>query len=227
MVTGYDYSLFPYFRNSLLCAKPLLRVILCVPSSFSMNLLRLSLLSGALLVAACSPVGSDGGESDSSSSEMAMTSSSVSGLPEGDFRMEEGADAPVGTVYVRGYAYTQMVDEPFCTEDCDQFTYVFFRMTERSENPAFGQYISQNDGNSFFGSDSVGLGCEVDGRIEYANQTEVDGMVQYVLSDELSEAILDSDEDGQITLKLTKLPLGGGRGAPACYAHFTEVELVE
>lgn len=146
-------------------------------------------------------------------------------LPAGNFgTTEEGAFS--GDVYVRGYAETETIDEPFCMENCKTFEYVFFTV-EASGSDGLSDFLPQNDGNAYTGHSSIGLGCIDDGIITYSNQSDAQQMKEMSLSPEVSQAIMDSSERKQIVLHLSKLPLSGGTEAPACYSHFTTIELGE
>ncbi len=146
-------------------------------------------------------------------------------LPAGDFgtRGEAGFS---GDVYVRGYADTETVNEPFCMENCRKFEYVFFTV-KAAGSPALADFLPQNDGNAYVGHSSIGLGCIEDGVIRYSNHSDQYMMEDKELPKDVSEAIMNSSEKNQVVLHLTKLPLSGGTEAPACYSHFTRIELGE
>lgn len=146
-------------------------------------------------------------------------------LPAGNFG-STGEGAFSGDIYVRGYAQTVTVDEPFCIENCREFSYVFFHVNAAG-SASLSDFLPQNDGNAYTGRSSVGLGCIENGVIRYSNHSDQYQMQEHVLSADVSEAIMNSSTQNQIVLHLTKLPLAGGTEAPACYSHFTRIELAE
>jgi len=124
---------------------------------------------------------------------------------------------------VTGYAEVVERDEAFCEENCTKYDYVFWKPTD--ELIGNDDFFRTNEGNAFASREALGLGCVNDGIISYANDSIRYGMAEFTLSPELSEQILDATEDSPITLRLQKLVLDGGRGAPTCYSHFTTIEL--
>lgn len=187
-----------------------------------MTMLRHTLLGSALLLAACAaPTDQPSDPSDESRTRFRV----VDTLPEGSFGAE-GEGAFSGDLTVRGYADTVTVDEPFCTENCRKFTYVFFEIDETG-NEGLLDFLPVNEGNAYVRPSAIGLGCVEDDVIHYSNQSDRNQMAEFRLDPTLSQAILESSAANPVTLHLTKLPLSGGTEAPACYAHFTTVELAE
>jgi len=132
-------------------------------------------------------------------------------------------------ITVAGYPEMTQKNQAFCSVDCDVFNYLFFHTTNAPKNdPAFASFLKQNQGNSFVGSGaSIGLGCVTDGIIGYQNDSDALGMTAFTLSDSLSRDILSATVQKPITLRLAKRKYTGGRGAPDCYSHVTEVEHVQ
>lgn len=128
-----------------------------------------------------------------------------------------------GVTYVKGYATTQIVDEPFCDTNCKKDTYVNFNITGMND-VVFQEYLMKNQGNSYAGAKHIGLGCEKSGIISYKNVADGSGMKEVTLSKDLSKKILASTQAAPVILKLTKEKLTGGSGAPACYSHISKVE---
>lgn len=126
---------------------------------------------------------------------------------------------------VTGYAQVQEIDEAFCEENCTVYDYVVFQATE--EVTGANAFFEENEGNSFVSRESFGLGCLEDDIISYSNHSDQYGMDQVELSAELTQQILDSTKESPITLRLQKLKLDGGRGAPTCYSHFRNVMLAD
>lgn len=141
--------------------------------------------------------------------------------PEDDFTWGEGMN-PHGTVAVRGYAVEETVSEPFCEENCTEYQYVSFQMLQTTSQD-FKDFLENNAGN-LATEYSIGLGCLEDGVIRYSNDSDEYGMKEFQLSPELTAEIMAATEENPIALQLTKEELSGGRGAPACYSHFTTIE---
>lgn len=144
-------------------------------------------------------------------------------LPKGAFVKDEGY---YGITYVKGYASTQKVSEPFCDTNCKQYTYVDFNIAENND-PIFQEYLAMNNGNSFGGPGVIGLGCVESGVISYQNNSDKLGAKQVTLKGDLSKKILESTKANPVMLKLKREKLLSGSGAPACYSHMTNVELYE
>lgn len=144
-------------------------------------------------------------------------------MPEGTFGAT-GEGVFAGELTVRGYAETETVDEPFCTENCQRFEYVMFHVLATG-NSGLADFLGLNEGNAYAGGAMVGLGCEEDDVIRYANHSDDRQMQEFTIDAATSEAVLESTEEEPVTLTLTKLPLTGGTEAPACYSHFTTIEL--
>ncbi len=154
-------------------------------------------------------------------------SDETSALPLSDFHFDEEIGDYYGTLYVRGFADVQGRPEAFCEgDDCPNFDYVSFVLTEY-ESEAFDDYAAASVGNAFVNANRIGLGCVESGLISYTNSSDELGYKDVILSEQDSAAILDATEENPVTLKLTRLPLTLGAGAPTCYSHFTEVEVVD
>ncbi len=164
----------------------------------------------------------------------ACTSSGTSGivvsdrsLPAGTFHLDTSGGGAQGTAYVRGYARVLPVKEPFCDSNCQKFDYIYFRVLA-SGSGTLQQFITLNQGNASVGTQSVGLGCITrSGSIMYVNDADATGRKTRVLTQDIADAILHSTGSEPVTLALTKEPLTRGTEAPACYSHFTTVELVK
>lgn len=186
----------------------------------------LVLLVPAILVACTMTPGTNTGSSSSSwssSSSSLSSASTASNLPAGDFT--ENEDNTSGTAYVRGYAEIRQVPEPMCETDCTMYDAVLFHVTE-SNSEGLVQYMDLMGEDVKSGDARIGLGCKEGSIVKYENQIGNE-MKAVTLSADISSAILESTAQKQIVLKITKEPIGGGRGAPACYSHFTTVELYE
>ena len=106
------------------------------------------------------------------------------------------------------------------------FTYAFF-VFEDPKNEAFTKYLEDSKGNSFLGENSIGLGCyEEDKKRIYSVNYGAEDQADNVLENENYEKLSKSSKDNVVTLKVTKPmpPMGGG--APSCYSHFRNFEIV-
>lgn len=148
----------------------------------------------------------------------------TSGLPVGEYKLNESG-LFYGDFYVRGYASTETVAEPFCEQDCATYDYVNFNIVE-SGNKDFLAFLESNRDNAYVKTNRIGLGCVENNLISYSNHSDEQGMKEFSLSAELSQAIMGSSAAQPIALHLKKLPLSGGQGAPACYSHITSVEVL-
>lgn len=159
-----------------------------------------------------------------SAESASTTTTPSSGLPVGEYKTNESG-LFYGDFYVRGYASTETVSEPFCENDCATYDYVNFNITE-SGNQEFLNFLKSNRDNAYVKTNRIGLGCLQNDLISYANDSDETGMKEFSLTPELSKTILASSATNPLELHLKKLPLSGGRGAPACYSHISSIELV-
>ncbi len=159
----------------------------------------------------------------------------LSALPEGEFVIPESGNFEAD-VYVRGYATVEVIEEPFCrencgddrqcAEDCTEYEYVYLRITENG-NPDFQTFLEQNAGDPFGEvQHAIGLGCLDDGSIRYENHSDAFGMKAFSLSQQETSALFAASAEAPVTVRLQKLPLTAGRGAPVCYSHFAYIELM-
>ena len=177
------------------------------------------------LVTACSTQQTDPENEEGMMSESSSAASSDAiqeELPEGSFGFNDYGMF-YGDFYVEGYARVQEIPEAFCEENCTMYDYVSF-VVMKTNNAQFYEFLEKNKGNSYTGEISIGLGCIENGVIGYSNHSDKLGMQEMMLSDDVSKAILDSSQENPIQLKLTKLELSAGRGAPTCYSHITTIE---
>lgn len=183
---------------------------------------RVSIILITIITAGCSS-GSPAGDTSADPNDMPYAL--VDSLPRGNF----GADSEgsfSGDLTLRGYVDITRVQEPFCVEDCETFSYATFKILEAS-NEELADFLLMNEGNAYAAGDAIGLGCVDDGIIHYSNHSDAQQMKEYVLPPEVSAAILASTENEPVMLHLKKLPLSGGTEAPACYSHFTTMSVVQ
>lgn len=144
-----------------------------------------------------------------------------------EFSYDEENDAYYGTLTATGYLVTNEVNEPFCEEDCATYTYASFVITE-TNNESLKQYIDEQLGNSFVGESSIGIGCVDENEMIWReNDSDEFGMQEYRSSESTSAALLASSEENPVTITAERYLYTSGRGAPACYSHFANVEVVE
>jgi len=142
-------------------------------------------------------------------------------LTAGDF----GDNGDFGTLMARGYVTTQKVPEAFCDDNCPEFTYASFVISE-TKNPNILNYLKAQSGNAFVKDNAIGMGCIVDNVIRYSNNADTTGQKEYTLSKDESLRILAATAESPITLEITKLKQDSGSGAPTCYSHFTTFKIV-
>ena len=134
-----------------------------------------------------------------------------------------------GFATVKGYVTLEKEDD--CEDECDpkDVTYydvVHFHIIEtNSEN--FKNYINSFYPEEYKGDRTFRLGCLVNGTIEYFNSTDEIEFKDYVLNENISRKILNSNINNPITLKLEKYKLTGGSGAPVCYSHITNIDILD
>jgi hypothetical protein len=159
-------------------------------------------------------------------------------LPEGTFQKnitEYGFDGYSGTVYVKGYSKTKRVKESFClngmnesgTAPCKESEYVLFYILESGKTPSFDAFLPNDEaynGNHFFDTRAIGLGCIFDGNIVYSNSSDSYEIINGTLGINLSKKILGSTQENSIFLKLTTKLNTSGKGAPTCYSFVSIIE---
>ncbi len=153
-------------------------------------------------------------------------------LEQGNFSKEPN-DVYYGTSQVEGYATTESrpdcSDVCYCGENgelCDTVSYVLFHVT-KSNNESLSEYLSNLNGNSFGGTNSVGVGCLADGVISYSNVSDANGWQSHTISQPDTAKIIASTEQNPIIIELTRLKYTSGMGAPSCYSHFDTFSVVE
>ena len=110
--------------------------------------------------------------------------------------------------------------------DGEHYNYIYFHIKE-AKSTEFKNYIESLKGNSFVLENAIGIGCNVDGKITYNNSSDELGDKGYEISQEDSSKILNATENNPVRLKLERLALSYGKGAPVCYSHITKIEVVD
>lgn len=131
-----------------------------------------------------------------------------------------------GKVQVRGYVRIVSRQEDWqCEEKCKMIDYITFIVVE-TENKDFQTWITEDEGNFFVGSSSIGLGSYSNSVISWYNAADInDGReVERSLSKEDSKKIMNSTKDKLVTLDLERLLLSdGGEAEHANYSHFSYI----
>jgi hypothetical protein len=142
-----------------------------------------------------------------------------------DFKYHEGVGY-YGNLVVRGYATTSLIPEAFCKENCPIYTYVLFNIVE-TNNEFIDDFIAGFEGNSFLEDGKIGLGCIENDALWHINDSDEFRMKKYTISLETSKAILNSNCDNLVTIKLERYPYTSGTDAPDCYSHFGNIVLLK
>lgn len=125
-----------------------------------------------------------------------------------------------------GYTFIEEVQESFCEENCGVNQYVFFKVLDTTSEKLM-EYISDPGGNSFMRDQSLLVGCLVDDVITTANHSDKFGYQEKEYNEETTTKLLNSSEENPISVEMNKYTLSGGRGAPDCYSHITELEVAD
>jgi hypothetical protein len=143
-----------------------------------------------------------------------------------DFKYDADNSDYYGNLIANGYLTLKERPEAFCVENCPMYTYAFFNVLN-TDNEFFDDYIEGQKGNSFVGDMSIGLGCVENAILWRWNDSDEFGMKKYTNSTETSEAILNSSAENPIKIELERYLFTKGSGAPDCYSHFAQVNIVE
>jgi len=131
-----------------------------------------------------------------------------------------------GGFIAKGYVTLHERQQGFCMEDCPKHTYAFFNVVEIS-NKNVADYINETEGNSFFGKNSLGIGCLEKDVLWHINSSNDFGYQEHRTSVEDSQKILKATAENPIMLIFQKYPLSEGAGAPDCYSHFSKYSILE
>ncbi|MBT4917244.1 hypothetical protein HN709_03345 [Candidatus Peregrinibacteria bacterium] len=172
----------------------------------------LALITTALIVSGCTAPAEDPVPADEA--------------PLNSFKYDEEKYVHHGTLTIEGYATLEEQQESFCEEDCSTYTYIFFNILN-TDNEAIDNYVKEGKGNSFIGDNSIGLGCVEDNSIWHISSSDISPNKEYETSQEVSYKILNSSIENPITIEVTRPLFTGGAGAPDCYSHFTQFNIVD
>lgn len=132
-----------------------------------------------------------------------------------------------GVVEVIGYSEVVEKGESDVDENTGKkYNYVYFHIKE-TKSKEFKNFINSINGNSYVLADAIGLGCIIDNEIKYYNSSDKNGDKEYFLSNEDSNKIINSTETNPVKLKLERLVYSSGSGAPVCYSHITNIEVID
>jgi len=94
-------------------------------------------------------------------------------------------------------------------------------------NTALDQFMETNSGNSFAGENKVGIGCQEQDpkRIFYENFAD-SGEIQGSITGGDYDLLMNSSKDSKVELKMTRDIYTSGRGAPECYSHFRNFDVI-
>ncbi len=146
-------------------------------------------------------------------------------------------DGASGIATVKGYITVEKTD--YCVDgECESSENSIYDVTHfhilETESTSFRNYINSFYSNDYTGEKTFSLGCVKNNVISYyntydeiQNDSEDNNDFKYfVLSNDVSQKILNSSIDNPITLKLEKKKFSSGSGAPECYSHITNIEIV-
>lgn len=122
-----------------------------------------------------------------------------------------------GNVTLTGYLETQKRDN---------VEYAYF-VYDNISNAALSQFMEQNQGNSFAEGNKVGIGCKQEDqkRIFYENFGD-SGEIQGQITGSDYDRLLESDKDSKVQMRMVRPIYTSGRGAPDCYSHFRNFDVL-
>lgn len=131
-----------------------------------------------------------------------------------------------GTLTLTGYLKVEKrVCNPgdMCEKTRDYASFVF----SQTSSKAIYDFLGTNEGNAFVQGKGVGIGCyEKDASRIYSQNEGDDGMVENIITGNNLQSLLNSNEKNPIKLQLTKPIYTSGRGAPDCYSHFRNFNVI-
>lgn len=133
-----------------------------------------------------------------------------------------------GILTLNGYLKTETrVCNPgdMCGETVEYSSFVFDMAS--TNNDAIKQFVKGNLGNSYVGEGQIGLGCmQTDrNRIYYENDADSGYVTGTITGDDYFK-LRASSKDAPVQLKFTREFYTGGRGAPDCYSHFRNFDVL-
>lgn len=132
-----------------------------------------------------------------------------------------------GTLALTGYVSIDTVACAFQMEEDCMVSMARFHY-DRPDNDAFRQFVEEYEGNSFVSSSSLSLGCfeSTSSEIQYVNASDTD-LFDGTIDGELFEKLMATrDQSRTVQLFMEKPALTQGAGAPDCYSHFRNFQLI-
>jgi hypothetical protein len=131
-----------------------------------------------------------------------------------------------GTIILTGYLDIQKrVCNPgdMCGSTVDYAYFVF----GNTDNEAIKEFTGSQSDNSFVAGDRVGIGCQdkVLKLIRYENFADSGEMVGEIKGGDYDK-LLASTQGKPVQLKMTRELYTSGRGAPDCYSHFRNFDVL-
>jgi hypothetical protein len=131
-----------------------------------------------------------------------------------------------GTLTLTGYLDVRTrVCNPgdMCGETVEYASFVF----TKTSSEAIREFTGEFQGNSFIAGDRVGLGCfqETAGRIYYQNYGDENKIEGEIKGEDFAK-LAQSNKNRQVELKLTRPIYTSGQGAPDCYSHFRNFDVL-
>lgn len=131
-----------------------------------------------------------------------------------------------GTLTLNGYVEVQRrVCNPgdMCGETVDYVYFVF----PQTDNEAIKKFAGSMDGNSFVAGSRVGIGCQrsAQNKVIYENDADIGWKVGEIIGSDYTK-LMASTSANPVELKMTREVYTGGRGAPDCYSHFRNFDVL-
>lgn len=148
-------------------------------------------------------------------------------VPSASDTFKESADYGFyGTITLTGYMdVVTRVCNPggMCGSTVEYASFVYGETT----NEALKKFTGTNDGNSFVAGDRVGIGCQQKdkNRVYYENDAD-SGYITGEISGTDYAKLITSTKDKPIQFKMTREIYTSGRGAPDCYSHFRNFDVL-
>jgi len=131
-----------------------------------------------------------------------------------------------GTLTLTGYLDVQTrICNPgdMCGQTVEYASFVF----SQTSSEAIKEFTGQQQGNSYVAGDRVGVGCvqETAGRIVYQNYGDENKIEGEIKGEDFTK-LMSSSANNQVQLKLTRPLYTSGQGAPDCYSHFRNFDVL-
>ncbi len=141
-----------------------------------------------------------------------------------------------GYVTVKGYVTVDRQD--YCEGECETdenslFDVVNFHIVETT-SADFRNYVNSFYSDDYTGDKTFSLGCVKGETIEYYNTYDellndndnTNDFKKFIVNKNYTQKILSSSQNNPITLRLGKEKFSSGSGAPECYSHITNIDIL-